>query len=141
MILSTHAIVGGATASSFPSHPAAAIAAGFVSHFVIDAIPHWDYPLQSISLGPGARNRLTLHGPRLRDLALIGFDGCAGLTLAVALFSTPTTILTIVLAALAAMLPDPLQFAYTFSPREPLKSFTGSTVGCTRNTRLELESA
>jgi hypothetical protein len=46
MILSTHAIVGGAIASLFPSHPLLVVAAGFVSHFAIDAIPHWDYPLR-----------------------------------------------------------------------------------------------
>jgi hypothetical protein len=122
MILSTHAIVGGAIASLFPSHPLAAVAAGFASHFVIDAIPHWDYPLRSISLGPGARNQLTLRGPRLRDLAIIAFDGCAGLALAVVLFAAPATVVAVVLGALAAMLPDPLQFAHTLYPRQPLKS-------------------
>jgi hypothetical protein len=122
MILSSHAIVGGAIASIFPSHPVVAIAAGFASHFVIDAIPHWDYPLRSIALGTGARNQLTFCGPRLRDLALIALDGCAGLVLAVVFFSTPTAALAIVLGALAAMLPDPLQFAYTLYPQEPLKS-------------------
>jgi len=122
MILSTHAIVGGAIASLFPTHPAVAIVGGFASHFLIDAIPHWDYPLQSISLGPGARNRLTLRGPRLRDLAVIAFDAFAGLIAAIALFSTPVSMLTILSGALAAMLPDPLQFAYTLRPGEPLKS-------------------
>jgi hypothetical protein len=122
MILCTHAIVGGALASLFPSHPLAVIAAGFASHFLIDAIPHWDYPLRSISLGPQARNRLMFGGPRLRDLALIGFDGCMGLTLSVFLFATPATVLAIVLGSVAAMLPDPLQFAHTLYPREPLKS-------------------
>ena len=57
MILSTHAIVGGAIASLFPSHPALVAVAGFASHFAIDAIPHWDYPLRSISTGQGADNR------------------------------------------------------------------------------------
>ncbi|MDH2348696.1 hypothetical protein [Bradyrhizobium sp. SSUT77] len=43
MILSTHAIVGGAIASLIPDQPALAFVAGIVSHFVIDAIPHSDY--------------------------------------------------------------------------------------------------
>ena len=72
MILTTHAIVGGALASLFPTHPITAIAAGFASHFVIDAIPHWDYPLQSISVAPGRRNHLRLERPMLQDAALIG---------------------------------------------------------------------
>jgi hypothetical protein len=52
MILSTHAI-----ASLFPSHPTLAVVAGFASHFAFDAIPHWDYPLRSITVGNGADNR------------------------------------------------------------------------------------
>src|ERR1700722_8701520 len=122
MILTTHAIVGGAIASLFPSHPIVIIAAGFASHFAIDAIPHWDYPLRSISVAPGARNRVALHGPLLHDLALIGLDACSGLALAAWLFATPATVLAIMLGALAAMLPDPLQFVHTLYPREPLKS-------------------
>jgi hypothetical protein len=42
MILSTHAIVGAAIASFLPSHPTIAFVLGFGSHFVLDAIPHWD---------------------------------------------------------------------------------------------------
>jgi hypothetical protein len=122
MILSTHAIVGGALASLFPSNPVAIIAAGFASHFAIDAIPHWDYRLRSISVGPGARNRLTLDGALLHDLVLIGLDACAGLALAVGIFATPATVAAIVLGALAAMLPDPLQFVHTLYPHEPLSS-------------------
>jgi hypothetical protein len=51
MILSTHAIVGGAIVSLFPSHSLLLVAAGFASRFAIEAIPHWDYPLQAISVG------------------------------------------------------------------------------------------
>jgi hypothetical protein len=84
MILSTHAIVGGAIASLMPSHPVLAVVAGFASHFVIDAIPHWDYPLQSIAIGKGADNRcLRLSQNVVLDLAVIALDACAGLTLAV----------------------------------------------------------
>jgi hypothetical protein len=122
MILTTHAIVGGALASLLPSHPVAAFAAGFASHFIIDAIPHWDYPLQSISVAPGQRNRLRLDKPLLQDVALIGFDACAGLAFAVGLFATPVTIAVIVLGAVAAMLPDPLQFVHSLYPHEPLAS-------------------
>src|SRR6516225_11831962 len=57
MILSTHAIVGGTIASLFPSHPALVVAAGFASHFAIDAIPHWDYPPSGDFNKAGCRER------------------------------------------------------------------------------------
>lgn len=123
MILSTHAVVGAAIASLFPSHPVLAVAAAFASHFAIDAIPHWDYPLQSITIGNGADNRrLKIDAALVRDLGLIGFDAFAGLALAILLFATPATAWITVLGAVAGMLPDPLQFAHSICPREPLKS-------------------
>ena len=123
MILSTHAIVGGAIASLFPSHPVLVAIAGFASHFAIDAIPHWDYPLQVISLRPAADSRaLNLDRRLWVDLTLIALDACAGLAIAIWLFATPATIGTILLGAVAAMVPDPLQVVHALYPREPLKS-------------------
>jgi len=123
MILSTHAIVGGAIASLLPSHPVLAVAAGFASHFAIDAIPHWDYPVRSIATGKTADNRkLKMSATLFRDLALIGFDACVGLVLALLLFATSTTAWVIALGAIAGMLPDPLQFVHSVYPHEPLKS-------------------
>jgi hypothetical protein len=77
MILSTHAIVGAALASLMPSHPIAAFAAGFASHFVIDSTPHWDYPLKSISFGGSARNDGRFTAARIRDFGLAGTRGQA----------------------------------------------------------------
>jgi len=123
MILSTHAIVGGAIASLFPSHPLLVALAGFASHFAIDAIPHWDYPLRSISVGRKADNRrLKISVLLVRDLSLIGADACFGLATALLLFATAGTVWVIALGAVAGMLPDPLQFVHSLYPREPLKS-------------------
>jgi len=47
---------------------------------------------------------------------LTGLDAVAGMALAVGLFATPATIAAIVFGALAAMLPDPLQFVHTLTP-------------------------
>jgi hypothetical protein len=120
MILSTHAVVGAALASLIPSHPIAAFAAGFASHFVIDSLPHWDYPLKSISLGPNARNDGRVTVARIRDLTVIGFDAFAGLILAIGIFGSEANPVAILAGAIGGMLPDPLQFAYTMYPYEPL---------------------
>jgi hypothetical protein len=123
MILSTHAIVGGAIASLLPSHPVLTAVAAFASHFAIDAIPHWDYPLQSVSVGTAADNRrLRLNRGLLIDLLAIGLDAVAGLLLAIWLFATSASVWVIALGAVAAMLPDPLQFLHSLHPREPLKT-------------------
>ncbi|WP_377827412.1 hypothetical protein ACFKHW_21000 [Bradyrhizobium lupini] len=91
----------------FPSHPVLVAIAAFASHFAIDAIPHWDYPIQAIMLKSGANNRRLLTNPRLLlDLFLVGLDACAGLSIAIWLFATPATIGVIVLGALAGMTPD-----------------------------------
>ena len=123
MILSTHAIVGGALASLFPSHPGLVAVAGFASHYAIDAIPHWDYPLQSISVGRGADNRrLRMSRGLFLDLMLIGCDACVGLGVAIWIFATSDTLGVIILGACMAMLPDSLQFVQSLYPHEPLKS-------------------
>lgn len=121
MILSTHAIVGGAVASLLPSHPALVAALSFASHFAIDAIPHWDYPLRALSVKEGAKKPISKKELVL-DLALVGFDGCAGLAIALWLFASADIIEVIALGACAGMLPDPLQIAYRLYPREPLRS-------------------
>jgi len=123
MILSTHAVVGAAISSFIPSQPAAAFVVGFASHFALDAIPHWDYPLRSISVGKGADNRrLKANRAGMLDLISIAVDSCAGLALAIWLFATPASAWVIALGAVAAMVPDPLQFVHSIYSLEPLVS-------------------
>ena len=130
MILSTHAIVGGAIASFLPSHPLLAVVAGFASHFAIDAIPHWDYPLQSIAIGKGADNRrLRLSRNVVLDLAVIALDAaCAKASaLALWLFATLASIWVDCSRRRRVMLPDPLQFAHRLfhEPLNTLQRFHG----------------
>jgi hypothetical protein len=113
---------GGAVATLCPSHPVLIAVLAFASHFAIDAIPHWDYPLQSISVTPGANNReLKLDRRLFLDLSLIGLDACAGFALALWLFATSGSVGLIAIGAIAGMLPDPLQFVHSLFPHEPLK--------------------
>jgi hypothetical protein len=120
MILSTHAIVGAAIGSLMPHHPALGFACGVASHFAIDAIPHWDYSLRSISIKPAQGSALRFNWSLGRDLGLISFDALGGLTVALWLYATPAAGLAVLLAALGAMLPDPLQLVHRLYPREPL---------------------
>ena len=122
MILSTHAVVGAAIATLMPDHPGLAFLGGMASHFLIDAIPHWDYPLRSISVARGQSRALTLNWSLFRDLGLIGLDAIVGLTVALWLYATPTAAAAVLLGALGAILPDPLQLAHKLWPREPLRT-------------------
>jgi hypothetical protein len=54
------------------------------------------------------------------DLICIGVDACAGLALAIWLFATPVSAWVVALGAIAAVVPDPLQFVHSIHPREPL---------------------
>jgi hypothetical protein len=132
MILSTHAVLGGAIAGLFPSHPVLVAVAAFASHFAIDAIPHWDYHLRTISLKPGANNRRLIGDRRFfQDLALIGLDAGAGLLIAIWLFATPATIGVIVLGALAGPY-------FQIAPWRACSAFTN---GSTRSGSLHGRSA
>ena len=122
MILSTHAVVGAAIATLLPRDPVLVFAAGVASHFVIDAIPHWDYPLRGIRVGRTQTGAIRLNGALFRDLSLIGLDAFVGLALAILLFAQVTPIWIIMIAAFGAMLPDPLQFLHRLYPHEPLRT-------------------
>src|SRR5215831_8340191 len=112
MILSTHAIVGAAIASFLPSHPMAAFAPGFASHFVLDAIPHWDYPIRSAAVHPKIGGPLTFDRALLRDAVVIGSDGLFGVLVALLLFASPDGLWSI----------DLLHTIHAHFPYEPLRT-------------------
>src|SRR5271163_3474884 len=122
MILSTHAIVGGAIASFMPGHPVLAFVVGAASHFAIDAIPHVDYPLYSITVKRSAPSALTLNWLLVQYLGLITLDACVGLAIVIWLYASPGATTAVLAGALGAMLPDPLQLVSKLYPREPLRS-------------------
>jgi hypothetical protein len=122
VILATHAVVGAAIASLIPDHPLGAFLAGVASHFAIDAIPHWDYPLRSMFRGADKGTALALDRGLAIDFGLIALDALAGLAVAIWLFATPATMLTIMMGIFGGILPDPLQFAHRLYPHEPLGS-------------------
>jgi hypothetical protein len=122
MILSTHAVVGAALASFVPSHPLAALVIGFASHFALDAIPHWDYPIKSRSVNPKIAAPMVFDRALLQDAVTIGFDGVVGIISALLLFGSPINYWAFLLGAIGAMLPDPLQFIHARLPHEPLRT-------------------
>lgn len=129
MVLTTHAIVGASVANLMPSHPILGFTAGFASHFLLDAIPHWDYHLLSSkkdSQNP-LNNDLILGKNFIIDLAKISTDALIGTMIAIFLFIDISnfnlnSFLTsaIFWGIVGSLLPDVLQFVYFKWRHEPL---------------------
>ena len=122
MILSTHAVIGAAIGAYVPSNPALALALGFASHFALDAIPHWDYPIRSASLTSHRDAPIRLNRALIVDLLTIGSDGLLGVAVAMTLFGSIGNRSAVLLGAIGAMLPDPLQLVPDRIPGEPLRT-------------------
>ncbi len=124
MTLCTHAVVGAAVASVVPSHPVLAFTLAFASHFAMDAIPHWHYPVATIEHDKENPLNNDMHITRqfLFDVIKIGFDALLGVVVAY-LFLQPfhePLRLSILVGAIAGILPDPLQFVYWKFRHEPI---------------------
>ena len=117
MVLTSHAIVGAALASVIPKYPLAGFVLGFASHFILDAIPHWDYQLRSSR--KYLKNRLNddlIIGPDFYlDLLKISLDLAVGFVLAFFIFGS------FFWGMVGAVLPDLLQFVYFKARKTPLK--------------------
>lgn len=76
MILTSHAIVGVAAASVFPSHPILAFSVAIASHYIVDAIPHWEYDLLSSKKDRDnpLNNDITIGKDFISDLKKVLFD-------------------------------------------------------------------
>ena len=125
MTLGTHVVVGVAVAELFPSNPMVAFFAAFASHFLLDAIPHWDYKLLSDYANPEMAkyaNNLKPSKLFLFDLMRIGFDVLLGIVIVMLVWPTKSfsQFEIILLGALGGALPDFLQFVYARFPRQPM---------------------
>lgn len=128
MILATHAIVGAAVAHLFPRYPLIGFLLAFASHFVLDAIPHWNYRLRSFrSTKETGRGRPDMAWGKdfLIDLSKIALDGLLGVGLAFLLFRPQSwhDVLITLVGVMGGVLPDALQFLYWKLGGKPLAWF------------------
>lgn len=123
MTLSTHAVVGAAIAVALPGQPILGASLAFVSHFLLDSLPHWDYKILSQSANPEQASLSVFRFEKLFfiDLFRIGSDVVLGLILTLLIFGvvTPQSLALACIGAAAAMLPDFLQFVYRLYPLGP----------------------
>ncbi len=115
MTLSAHAVAGSAAALIFRQYPVLGLLAALASHYLLDGIPHWHYPMPSIKKSSPSlwwKNEVKW-GPELaKDAAKAAADGLLGLALSIvlAMFTHPEFWFLAVLGAGFGVLPDFLQF-------------------------------
>lgn len=130
MTLGTHAVAGAFIGAVASNNLALAASAAFLSHFILDTIPHWDYSLGSLEKkGVVVDNDMNTDSSMFTlDLLKIGFDFLIGMVLVAVAFHTfpPHVIVAAFVGALLGVLPDPLQFVYwkmRFTWMKPLQKF------------------
>ncbi len=96
MTATAHALVAGAIASKF-SDPLTASVLSFISHFVMDTVPHWD-----VGTNWRSRSKLTTGIFALAETF-------AGISLAYFFFSQKAPLPTLTLSIVASILPDWLE--------------------------------
>ena len=128
MILAVHAL-GGGVAGTFASSWPIAVIFSLASHFILDAIPHWHYPIQAEKekMGGGLKELILhvrkpkdlAHYPIFRDILSAGLDFFIGFALLswLAWNFQPGNFWLIVGSGLIGILPDFLTLLYLLFPK------------------------
>lgn len=116
MILTPHILLGAAIASKIPNIWGLILA--FLSHFVLDAVPHWEYSIKGV--------QRTKKNQFLRDALKVELDFCLGVIIFtfIAVDLSPIRVVYGLLGIAAAAFPDGLMFFYYISGRKYLRKFT-----------------
>jgi hypothetical protein len=116
MTLTTHAITGATLATLMPNYPALGFVVGFGSHYLLDALPHWSYPISSLEKDKenSLNTIMVISKTSYRDFIKVGMDGIFGLILSFVILGIffHASLLVIFMGAAGGMLPDFLQFCY-----------------------------
>ena len=129
MILATHAIAGAALGRLVPRYPWLAFLLGFASHFLLDAIPHWQYKVRSKLYAKNPVDEFITPGKKLAfDVAVVTLDFLVGVFLAFRFLGhgfslTGPNQLSLLLGAVGGAFPDGLQFLYFVFRNKPLLLF------------------
>ena len=119
MVLSVHTLVGGALGATLGASPITSFVVGFASHYLLDAIPHADYPKQSLQKNKGDRTKdfITTDGRFAHDIVVNGIDLILGFLVLVSLTYKSSLIWSVIAGAIGACTPDGLQFLHLMFPK------------------------
>ncbi len=125
MTLATHEAAGGLVAAAVASLPAVGFILAFLSHFALDAIPHWDYHISSLEHNPvdPLRNKVLFGRSFLGDAVKVVLDCLIGLAVILLFhYLAGLPLVPMLIGAVAGALPDFLQFIYFVLKAEPITS-------------------
>ena len=122
MTLTTHSIIAAAVTKPLAAaNPAFIFIAAVISHYLSDAIPHWDYRLSSIEDAEDSDKRHWTHNRNtiINDIRRFAFDGFlgAGVVLLIIRPVTREQWIWAILAIIGGSLPDFLQGLYMLKLR------------------------
>lgn len=129
MVFTPHIITGGAISVLAKANPLLSFVFGLFSHYALDVVPHWDYPLLSSTKSTSENaldGTINVRGKAFAiDLVKVGIDFLIGLSITIYFFRDFHSISTFFLSpvlwgSFGGILPDLLQFAYYQIKREPL---------------------
>lgn len=122
MILASHIIISGILGSQTQNYFLAAII-GFASHYVLDAIPHWDYLPEEFQSRVKTDKEFVKNKKFWRELSKVAIDGLAGLVLLLTFagFYQGANIASALISAFFGILPDALSLLYWITKWRPIK--------------------
>ncbi len=110
MTITTHAVVGAAVTNLLKFNPPLALSAALISHFLLDALPHYDYQLASLSKAGDSKSFKLDYRLWLKDIKKLGLDTLLAVIL-VLFFWPPSTVNYLIYIGVGlAVLPDGLYF-------------------------------
>lgn len=127
MVLSTHAVAGAAVAI-LARDPWIGFATAIISHFLLDTVPHWHYPLPALKKARETDGRVDARDTRkiLAVFATTGSDCLIGFGVAIAaaeVFGADPMLAAV--GAAGGVLPDFLQFVYFLFPKTAIRHLQG----------------
>lgn len=119
MTLTTHIVAGAAGARLFAGNPVEGFIIGWLSHYVLDSIIHWDYKISSAEpqlFLPGANaGKVSVRSRAfISDILKVSFDVALGFVLVFMFLSheADPRYLLLLAGGLGGVIPDFLQFIY-----------------------------
>jgi hypothetical protein len=125
MVLTAHAIAGAAAANLIPDSPAVGLFLGYLSHYILDIIPHTEYDISGIDDKEAKSFRSVFHDTKsFLNLVVIGIDFMIGLTLSIFLFARDLqSLIATIAGVIGGVLPDALQYLYYRTKKWPWTIF------------------